>query len=320
MLYSLDKHRPFMMRKIEAENLVFQRIESVLKGAKSEDSIVELKTSLIDPKKCARQIAALCNSVPGDDAFWVIGVDEDGKFEVPTEELANWSDALGKHFDGDSPSTRVYHTDFDGHPITLLHFSTESRPFVTKREDSGEMEVPWRTDVPYRHLNKTRNATRRELLRLFMPTVTLPSPEILQSYVYLNSVSTQLEVGVVAYITPANGLQTAIPAHKCQIKLDYGSSSIIFPPAAVLWTNDLTERSLEHHRQFVFNEPTFIRLYASGTFPELQDVMFPQTVSVLWTQGFAGVETAILMKAVLAQTASVPRRQVYQYGDQNLIL
>lgn len=113
-----------MLRPVEVENLARRTVETILKGAKAEDSIIELKLTLpLDHRSAARQIAALCNATPESDAVWVVGVDETGNFSPPTEEFAMWAPAVNKFFDEVFPVSRAYNISMDGHPLTLIHFT-----------------------------------------------------------------------------------------------------------------------------------------------------------------------------------------------------
>ena len=58
-----------MLQPAVIEDLARKAIDRVLSGAKSEDSLIELKRELPDPRKAARQIAALC-IWPAEDAVW----------------------------------------------------------------------------------------------------------------------------------------------------------------------------------------------------------------------------------------------------------
>jgi hypothetical protein len=95
-----------MLRPIEIEALAHKAIEDAISGAMSEDSQVEIKSQLPDDaRKAARQIAALCNAAPGEDALWVVGFDEKKRtFTSPTGEIANWWPQVVSYFDGTPPT------------------------------------------------------------------------------------------------------------------------------------------------------------------------------------------------------------------------
>ena len=197
-----------------------------MQGAISEDSIVEFKSDLTEPRKCAKQIAALCNSVPGLDAIWVIGWDERNKvFTKPTEEPANWIAGVERVFDGSFPQINIRHLRYGDNPLLLLHFVTDLRPFVTKTQESGDCEVPWR------QLNRTRTATRSELLRLLIPSITLPKFEILKATTIIEFINGALHVGMDLYVMPTNSVRVTMPFHKCSLYIKYDDSIYTVPPA-----------------------------------------------------------------------------------------
>ncbi len=239
-----------MLQPVIIEDLARKAIERAIAGAKAEDSLIELKLGLPEPRRAARQIAALCNAAPGEDAAWVVGVGEDGTFAMPNEELANWLPQVSRCFDGAAPTCTVYNFNVDGKPLVLLHFHSFLRPFMAIREN-GDREISWRGGTG------TRSATRGEVLSLLVPTITRPDFEIVKAQIALDRGSNSLDVGMEVYIIPTNGIRLAMPLHKCEIHVQSGLRSFSFPPATVSWfepPGSLANAPL----QLIFDRPAFL--------------------------------------------------------------
>jgi hypothetical protein len=239
-----------MLQPVELENLATLSIENALSRAKSEDSRVELKGELPEPRRAARQIAALCNAVPGEDALWVVGFDEKkGAFTLPTNDLANWWAQVSSCFDGTPPTCRDYIVRIKDKPLSLIHFHTVMRPFVVFR-DSGDREVPWRSAT------STRNATRSELLRLFVPTITRPDYEIVKAEIVFDRTRNHLTGVMEIYMIPTSDVRLAVPLHKCNIFVEANGQSLCFPPATISWFAPPGTR-LSSPLQLLFTKPDF---------------------------------------------------------------
>ncbi|MBT0568610.1 hypothetical protein [Williamsia sp. CHRR-6] len=81
------------MNKIQVENRVGNQVTRVLAGHQLEDDYVECKGEWYDDyRKSARQIAGLCNAARGEDATWIVGLDEDAHTlrPLPTTEHSTW--------------------------------------------------------------------------------------------------------------------------------------------------------------------------------------------------------------------------------------
>lgn len=147
-------------------------------GHANEDSFVELKRVLPDAKKAARQIAALCNAARGQEAIWIIGVDEKTGVIHGAEstDLEAWWPGVVKSFDEVAPSmVDLKVATGDGKVVKALFFETDRAPYVVKTESGGPVgaEVPWRAG------NGTRSAHRNELLKILQPAVSVPRIEVL---------------------------------------------------------------------------------------------------------------------------------------------
>jgi hypothetical protein len=282
-----------MLQPSVIEDRARNAILRALSGATSEDSSIELKRELPEPRRAARQIAALCNAAPGEDALWVVGVGEDGSFTLPSVELANWWPQVLGCFDGTVPHCRVYNVNIEGRPLVLLHFHTVSRPFVAIREN-GDREISWRG------ANSTRSATRSEALSLLVPTITRPNFEIVNAHITLERPSKYLNVGMEIYIIPTNGVRLAMPLHKCGIRLESGVRSFSFPPTTVSWfepPGNLVNTPL----QLIFEKPTFFGFTAKHHFDQQEEYLLSEP-RLLFSAGFAGSEITLSLWADPPQT------------------
>ncbi|HEY5743102.1 MAG TPA: hypothetical protein VIS99_11230 [Terrimicrobiaceae bacterium] len=283
-----------MLQPVVIEDLARKAVDRAISGAKSEDSLIELKRELPEPRKAARQIAALCNAAPGEDACWVVGVGEDGSFVLQTEELANWLPQVSRYFDGTAPTCRVYNVNIEDKPLVLLHFHTVLRPFVVIREN-GDREISWRAG------NLTRSATRSEALSLLVPTITRPNFEIVNAHITLERPSNFLNVGMEIYIIPTNGIRLAMPLHKCEIHVESGGQSFSFPPATVSWYEP-PGNPVNAPLQLIFERPAFFGFTARHHFDHRGGALLSEAASLLFSVGFAGSEVTALLEANPPQT------------------
>src|SRR5438128_2114127 len=140
-----------------------------------EDMRVELKAAWPDPVKAARRLAAHGNAARGDSLLWLIGVDEaHGVTGASFEELSSWHAKLKREFDELSPDMTPLNVSTPRGTVVALLFETSRAPFVVKNPEGGavQFEVPWRDG------NSTHSAHRSELLRLLLPTLTVPALEL----------------------------------------------------------------------------------------------------------------------------------------------
>ena len=292
------------------EDRARQAIDNARSGAKSENSLIELKRQLpADARKAARQIAGLCNAAPEDGATWVVGVDEDGTFATPTEELANWLPKVNKYFDGTSPTCTNLNIRIEGHTLVLLHFHAVLRPFVVIREND-DREVPWRSG------NKTRSATRSELLSLLVPTIARPDFEIVRADITFERPNRILAVGMEVYIIPTNDHRLAMPLHKCEIRVESGGRSFLFAPPSISWFEPLGTLVPSSTLQLIFEKPAFFGFTASQEFNELQEAVLSQDTSLLFSAGFAGSEITIELVATPPQVTSNPTFQQFSANHE----
>lgn len=92
------------MRKIEIEAWAHRVVETVKSGHKVEDSLVELKSTLIEAKKAARRLAAHANAANGQPILWIIGLDEtSGVVQSIQDDLSDWWNQMKSEFDDEAP-------------------------------------------------------------------------------------------------------------------------------------------------------------------------------------------------------------------------
>jgi hypothetical protein len=141
-----------------------QILECVQDGRPTEDARVECKSSWVDVKNIARQLAGHANAALGEPILWLIGVDEKGK-RIPgadATELANWYPRLKKEFDdGIAPALVAdLNLSVDGAIVVALVFETITAPFIIKVPNTDRLEIPWREGT------RTRSANRVEVFRM----------------------------------------------------------------------------------------------------------------------------------------------------------
>jgi hypothetical protein len=239
-----------------------------------------------DHRKSARQIAALCNAAPDNEAIWVVGFDDQTRtFHPPGIELANWWPQVTRYFDGPAPSTSNYVTSIEGHPVTLMHFACDARPFVSLRED-GNAEVPWRTQ------SLTRNAKRTELLKLLVPQVALPSFEVVMASVAVEKRGgPTLTIRVHIYVVPPTQDVFTIPKHKCSLKMDVGE----FIAGINNATWGLLDGDSSVH-QLQLTGPQGISIQSRGQFQDWS-VLTRRRPKLQLTVGIAGNDVAAVIEA-----------------------
>ena len=294
-----------MLRPIEIETLVYAELDRVRKGAQPEDSIVELKLALPDPSKAAWQIGALCNAVHGDDAIWVVGAGEDGRFEPPSAELAEWGPAVDKHFDEVHPIRRNLNGAYEEHPLTLIHFTTLQRPYVVNGPNGNKI-------VPWRDLNMTRGARRRELLSLLAPDASKPRLHIVTAHVTRERPFGMFNVGMTVYVVPKNGSRVILPFYKCSAYLQVDEEILWLPNQTLSWSMLETPSDFQP-LQFIFREPTFFSITAKYHQHGIKDPL-PESLRLVLQLGYADTEGDALAVS-LPQTNIAPGVQHYAWRE-----
>jgi hypothetical protein len=210
------------MRPIEIETWALRILESVKNGGSVEDSLVELKARWPESKKAARQLAGHANAARGARILWLIGVDEKyGIDGANYSELSAWYTQLESEFDTLAPALQNVNVAFDGKSIAALCFDTQRAPYVVKNPafntpqgGAVELEVPWREG------NRTRSATRSDLITVLAPIRLQPSFEPLEGSITFKSENLQrkeaasLSVHLQFYIAPKTDQLLVFPFHK----------------------------------------------------------------------------------------------------------
>lgn len=161
------------MRKQQLEARALDICERVQRQHPIEDSHVELKASWpSSDADMARRLAAHANAARGDDALWLIGVDEKSHqiTGATIKDTADWWPQIQSYFDDVSPDLSIsLAVPVDGKTVVALLFATDRAPYVVKTGDGRVSH-----EVPYRRGTATRSIMRSELLRLLVPKATLP--------------------------------------------------------------------------------------------------------------------------------------------------
>lgn len=166
------------MNKIQVETRVGNQVARVLDGHQIEDDYVECKGEwYTDHKKAARQIAGLCNAARGEDAMWIVGIDEDAHAlrALPTTEHSTWWAQVKKWFADDvAPEVDTIVVGVPGGSVVALVFTTDRAPYaVTVANHRVSREIPWR------ETNSTATATRSQLLSVLVPNLGTPELELI---------------------------------------------------------------------------------------------------------------------------------------------
>jgi len=218
------------VRLIEVEEWARRVIASVLAGQRIEDDRVELKSTWIPAKKAARRLAGHANAAHGATLLWLIGLDEKARKVVPVdaEELARWWPSVQAEFEAaPSLTTRMIETP-DG-TVHALAFETELVPFLVRSADRGVVGAVVEREVPWREGNATRSATRADLLRLLMPTLSLPDVEVLFAAVGAAPATERFGrsesllrwgVELEVYVVPINS-DVVFPTHRAEMRLAF---------------------------------------------------------------------------------------------------
>lgn len=203
-------------------------------GKGNEDSFVELKRSIPnDPRKAARQIAALCNAAQGEEVLWIIGIDgKTGEVDPGfSDDLQDWWPSVAKCFNEVYPEmSDVVVTVDEDKAVAGLFFTTDRAPYVVNTPGQGfDREVPWREGTT------TRSAHRRELMRLLKSTVHAPEVEVLKADLQCSKPALHegvdideswLSMTLNARLFVAVPEPATIPAHQQEVSLVLGEQRV----------------------------------------------------------------------------------------------
>ena len=217
-------------RPAEIEGWTLQVLDAVAAGRTVEDSRVDLKKTLPEPKKAARRIAGHANAAGGDIILWVIGVDEAAGLVGYEEEedRADWWAKVSAEFDGGiAPFLRDVIVPRGDRRFLALCYETDRAPYVVKNPNGGgiDREVPWREGTA------VRSAKREDLLRLLLPIARRPEVEVLYRSLLTPTGETQPGIGVMTelllYLIPNADTRIVIPRHRCSVRVTDGREQIL---------------------------------------------------------------------------------------------
>src|SRR5437667_7296731 len=156
------------MRSFDIERWVVSIVEQVKAHQPVEDTRVELKSTWIDPQKAARRIAGHLNASRGEQALWIIGLDEkQGVVGVNRNDFANWWAQVKAEFEEVCPELKDHNVPIDDKVVVALLFESDRAPYVIKSENQ-KFEVPWRDGT------SIRSAKRQDLMKLYIPFAHKP--------------------------------------------------------------------------------------------------------------------------------------------------
>lgn len=164
------------MNRQEIDARVQAAIENLQSGRGVEDDAgIEFKGDWPDPLKKARQLAGAANALRGDPLLLVIGVDDkSGVITTPERrEPHEWYAQVAKKFDQVAPELLGLQTVFVGRgeqSVQVLVVGTSDFPYVIN--DGNRREVPLRIG------SGTESARRNQLVRMFEPSLRMPSMSI----------------------------------------------------------------------------------------------------------------------------------------------
>lgn len=224
------------MRIVDIEGWALRVVDAVRAGQHIEDSRVELKAIWPDPIKSARRLAGHLNASRGDDALWLIGLDEKkGVMGAASADTATWWASVAAEFVDSVPTpTDVAAVTAEGLAVVALHFTSEAAPYVVRNPAHGTAGNVVEREVPWREATGVRSARRSDLVRLLLPQVQIPRVEVLSASVSgtqdrHNKIDGDPAVDwrawVSLYIEIDLGASVVIPWHRVAITLTSGSLS-----------------------------------------------------------------------------------------------
>ena len=260
------------MTPSQLEYRVLQIADQVRAKKPVEDSHIELKSIWPTPDyKTGRRLAGHANAAQLEPIIWIVGLDETraAVSGASNQELASWWPELQKHFGGLAPSLlNTINVRIDEQVVVALLFDTSRAPFTITVPNAS----PFDREVPWREGNKTRSATREDLIRILVPIARAPKVELLQCTVQLNE-SAQPEHAVWNlllrfYITPTTADPVYFPFHKISTVVQIADDNQI--PAG--WNYDLSAVRVERRvsnidesaSELIVRGPGLVQLKANG--------------------------------------------------------
>jgi hypothetical protein len=172
------------MRAIDLEAKIITAVDQLRAGQHVEHDLIECKRSWPQEQK-ARQLAGSLNRAGGDPVIYIIGIDEKtGKVhDVSDTDILDWWSQIVPQFDH-TPPELVRHLNVQvgdgGEHVVAIAVSSDRAPYVVKTGKGNQ-----NFEVPMREGTGTRSARRDELLRLLIPTVSVPPAVVLKAELYV---------------------------------------------------------------------------------------------------------------------------------------
>ena len=266
----------------QLESRVRGLVDLVKGGHRIEDSRVELKSEWpSDIARAAKQIAGMCNAARDEKVLWIIGLDETGRITgAEAAELSSWWPRVVSRFDSVAPSmTNHLVIPMDDGPLQVLEFETDRAPYVVKRPEGQDLEVPWREGA------RTRSANRAELLRLLAQKASIPEVEVVSARAQVSRIKVpqafslgmdprdedakqtfEFQAWVRLYFVPTSEEAVVIPFHRCSWNWSCdGATQSPFVPFALVPVQADRANSLEAHvRSAIRFTSSDLTLYGPG--------------------------------------------------------
>lgn len=172
------------MRAIDLEARVITAVDRIRAGQSAEHDLIECKRDWPQDKK-VRQLAGSLNRAGGDPVIYIIGIDEETTevHDISGTDVADWWNQITPKFD-QMPPEMIRHITVpvgeDGQHVVAIAFASDRAPYVVKTGSANPS-----LEVPMREGTGTRTARRDELLRLLIPTVSVPQAVTLSAELYV---------------------------------------------------------------------------------------------------------------------------------------
>ncbi|BCW62817.1 hypothetical protein [Arthrobacter sp. StoSoilB22] len=168
------------MRSIDLEARVISAVDRIRAGQLVEHDLVECKREWPEDNK-ARQLAGSLNRAGGDPVIYIIGIDEKTGLlhDVSGTDILDWWGQMTPKFD-QLPPEMIRHLSVavgeGAEHVIAVAFASDRAPYVVK---TGSAKPS--LEVPMREGTGTRTARRDELLRLLIPSITVPRAVVLEA-------------------------------------------------------------------------------------------------------------------------------------------
>lgn len=310
------------MTSLEIESWTIRVVTRLIAGQSKEDSLVEFKTKLPEPKRAARWIAGHANAARAESILWVLGVDENEckLSPLPPSELSAWWPQVKSIFDEVFPGLQHQFVDVCGGTVHALVFDCTRLPFVVKnqktqenQEDRGiDREVPWRDGT------STRSAHRSNLIEILAPVVMLPRLDVLLGNFRTETISNtsyRTTISVMLYIVPRVHQHVVFPHHSMSVTYEQDGHSYKFQevkvevprrqsPWAAPGTHGIISGTItESSAEIIVRDPGKVRIEVSGEVPFVPLSHMPVTITVNMGEAFS------------QKTATVSSTFVHHHGS-----